>query len=65
MRFTVDLDRDVVDVLQKIRRKRNIGQYERPGSASEKEAAEARRLAVDLRQRVLDWLAARHLELLP
>jgi len=65
LKFTVDLDAGTVATLQTIRRKRNIGQYERPGSASEKEALEARRLAVELRSRVLAWLREHHPELHP
>lgn len=62
---TLGLDLGTVQTLQAIRRKRNVGQYERPGAASQTEAETARRLAVNLHARLMVWLRDRHPALLP
>lgn len=58
------LDQDLVDTLDAVRRKRNLSNYERTGTASETEAEEVYALASDLRDRVLAWLQDEHPELL-
>ena len=65
LRFTVGLGKDLVDTLDAVRRKRNIGHYERAGTASSTDAEEVFGLACELRERVLDWLQREHSELLP
>src|SRR5262249_47782867 len=62
--FTVEAESGVIALFEQFRKKRNIGGYERAGSISEQEAAEMTNLAVQLRQRVTDWLAKQHPELL-
>jgi hypothetical protein len=60
LRFTVGLDSATVDLLDGIRRKRNVSNYERAGTASAKEAAEVLAAAQRLRETVLQWLQEHH-----
>jgi hypothetical protein len=62
--FTIRAGADRIAQFELFRKKRNIGGYERAGSISEQEADEMAALARDLRQRVQDWLEAKHAELL-
>ncbi|HYN82234.1 MAG TPA: hypothetical protein VES88_12080 [Gemmatimonadaceae bacterium] len=64
LRYTVGADRDVIDVLDAVRRKRNVSNYERAGSATEGEVREVYEIATTLRHRVRAWLAERHPELI-
>lgn len=64
LRFTVGLEQDSVDTLDAVRRKRNISNYERAGTASSSEAEEVYNLVLSLRDRVLDWMREHHPELL-
>jgi hypothetical protein len=50
--------------LDKFRKKRNIGSYERAGAISEQEAKEMFALAKNLRDEVEKWLRSNHPELL-
>ncbi|MEO7684610.1 MAG: hypothetical protein ABIU86_11835 [Gemmatimonadaceae bacterium] len=61
---TVGAGRNVIDVLDAIRRKRNVSNYERAGAASEHEVTEVYDIAVSLRDRVRTWMAEHHPELL-
>lgn len=56
LRPTVGLDRDIVDTLDVVRRKRNRSNYERAGTASHSEAEDVYQLARGLRVQVLYWL---------
>jgi hypothetical protein len=49
-----------VDLLDGVRRKRNISNYERAGTASAKEATEVLAAARRLRETVLRWLQEHH-----
>lgn len=60
LRFTVGLDADLVDVIDAVRRKRNVSNYERAGTASDTEAREMYAIAAALRTTVLRWLSATH-----
>lgn len=53
-----------VEYLEVCRKKRNIIEYESPGSISEADAAELVRFVVELRASVLKWLGEHHRELL-
>jgi len=64
LRYTVGADRNVVDVLDAVRRKRNVSSYERAGAATEGEVKEVYLIAATLRDNVRAWLAERHPELL-
>jgi hypothetical protein len=57
--FTVGADADLVDLLDRFRKKRNINIYEHPGSISDHEADELVELAEKLRGMVDDWLKER------
>jgi hypothetical protein len=59
LRFTVSVDADFVDLLDRFRKKRNINIYEHPGSISDHEADEPVELAESLRRMVDDWLKER------
>jgi hypothetical protein len=65
LRYTVNASRATINVLDAVRRKRNVSNYERAGAASQAEADEVYELAVKLRQTVKEWLAASHPELAP
>jgi hypothetical protein len=64
LRFTVELEKDLIAVLDGVRRKRNIASYERAGTASAREAEEMYQLARALRTRVMEWLERNHSNLL-
>jgi len=61
--LTLQLDERTIRQLQKLRRKRNISDYERPGMVTEKEALEMAELAQLIRQRVGEWIRHNHAEL--
>ncbi len=61
---TIGADPSIVRRLDAFRKKRNIGDYERAGSTSAKEASELRDLARELRTAVHDWLRDHRPELL-
>lgn len=63
--FTINAQPKVVAQLEKFRKKRNIGGYERAGSASDLEATEMLSLAELIRKEVGLWLAANHPDLAP
>lgn len=64
LRYTVALDPSLVDTLDGIRRKRNVSNYERAGTASSSEAAEVYEIASELRVTVMQWLERHHPALL-
>jgi hypothetical protein len=64
LRYTVEVSPSLVTTLDKFRKKRNIGGYERSGTISDQEAQEMVVLARDLRGVVEDWLRTHHPELL-
>jgi hypothetical protein len=62
--FTLQLDDETIEKFNKFRRKRNITDYERSGSVSEKEVSEMLELARSLRVTLEEWLKKNHPELL-
>jgi len=62
--FTLQLDAETVEKFNKFRRKRNITNYERSGSVSEKEVSEMLELARSLQMALETWLKKNHPELL-
>ena len=62
--FTAGTDSTLIDQLDRFRRKRNIGEYERAGLVSDQEADEMIALALHLRERIGDWLRKYHPALL-
>ena len=63
--FTVGADAALINLLDRLRKKRNIGTYERAGIISDHEAGEMLSLAEKLRALVLAWLRQDHPDLLP
>lgn len=61
--YTIDATMDIINKLDKFRKKRNISDYEIAGTVSEGEAKEMFRLAKELRKEVEEWLAKAHPEL--
>jgi len=61
---TIELEPTLVTQLDSFRKKRNIGDYERAGAISDREATEMFRLAQDICRQVEDWLHANHPELM-
>lgn len=53
---TVKTDSSLIDKLDKFRKKRNVGGYERAGTVSETEAGEMAALARQLRETVEKWI---------
>ena len=62
--FTIKVDPRLIAQLDKFRKKRNIGSYERAGAVSEQEAKEMFALAKNLRDEVEKWLRSNHPKLL-
>ena len=62
--YTLKADPVMIAQLDKFRKKRNIGSYERAGAVSEQEAKEMFALAKNLRADVEKWLRSNHPELL-
>ena len=61
---TIGADAKLVARLDAFRKKRNVGDYERAGSTSPKEAKELRELAKELRDKVRAWIEESRPELL-
>lgn len=61
---TIGADAKLVARLDAFRKKRNVGDYERAGSTSTKEANELRDLAVEVRGKVRTWIEKSRPELL-
>ncbi len=62
--YTVKADAGMIAQLDKFRKKRNIGSYERAGVVSDQEAKEMAALAKTLKDDVEKWLRSNHPELL-
>jgi len=63
--FTMNLDPKTIGRLDMFRRKRNIADYERVGTVSERETREMLALAKRLQATVAEWLKKNHPQLLP
>lgn len=61
--LTLQLEERIIRRLDKLRRKRNISDYERPGSVTEQEAQEMVELAIQIRRQVQAWILNSHPEL--
>jgi hypothetical protein len=61
---TIKADARLIAQLDKFRKKRNIGSYERAGAVSEQEVKEMFALATNLRDELEKWLRSNHPELL-
>ena len=63
LELTIDAGEDLVGTLDGFRKKRNIGDYERAGTVSDKEADEMEKLATLLSKKVRAWLKEKHPDL--
>jgi len=61
--LTLQLDERIIRRLDKLRRKRNISDYERPGLVTEQESQEMVELAIQVRRQVEAWIRNSHPEL--
>ena len=64
LRYTVGLSQEAIDKLDTVRRKRHLSNYERAGTASQREAEEVYDMAIELRRTVIEWLGGNHPDLL-
>ena len=62
--YTVEAPAADVDLLQRMKKKRHVSDYEVAGAVSEREADEMHELAVRIRDLVRQWLQAHHPHLL-
>ena len=63
--LTIQAKPDLINQLDKFRKKRNIGGYEAAGRISQQEADEMRRLAQELYEKIVKWLHQNHSNLIP
>jgi UDP-N-acetylenolpyruvoylglucosamine reductase len=61
--FTLQLEESIIRRLHKLRRKRNISDYERAGRVTEQEAQDMVELAKLVRHQVEEWIRNNHKEL--
>jgi uncharacterized protein (UPF0332 family) len=62
--YTIKADESLIAQLDKFRKKRNVGSYERAGAVSAQEVKEMIALARNLRDEVENWLNKNHPKLL-
>ncbi len=61
---TIQAKPNVINQLDKFRKKRNIGGYEAAGRISQQEADEMKKLAKDLYEQIVKWLHQNHANLI-
>ncbi len=61
---TIQAKSDLINQLDKFRKKRNIGGYEAAGRISQQEADEMKKLAKDLYEQIVKWLHQNHANLI-
>lgn len=64
LRYTVEVPAADVDLLQRMKKKRHVSDYEVAGAVSEREAEEMHELGIRIRGLVRQWLEAHHPHLL-
>lgn len=64
LRFTIKPLSEVITSLEAISRKRAIVSYDAAGTITESEVAEARKLAEELREKLIGWLREEHPKLM-
>ena len=64
LRFTLNADSATIVKLEAVQKKRNISEYDRAGTVSDREAEDALDLAKTICDRVRAWLEAKHPELI-
>jgi len=65
LRFTLEPPAKDISTYDALRQIRNVADYERAGTVSEKDATEALALAKELREKLVAWLKLEHPALLP
>lgn len=65
LRFTLQMKKDDLDALHGYRQARHFADYERAGTISDTDAAEALAIAIKLRADLHTWLAKNYPQLLP
>jgi len=58
--LTLELDRDIVDLLDDFRKKRNRSSYERTGMITKREANEIIELSRKIQSTLMEWLRKNH-----
>jgi len=58
--FTIGADKNIIGLLDTFRRIRNVSDYERAGTVSDRDADEMYHLAEQLRTNILQWLRIHH-----
>jgi len=64
LRFTLKADPSTILKIDAVQKKRNVGEYERAGTVSDREAQDALDLAKTTCKQVREWLQARHRRLM-
>lgn len=64
LRYTVEAPARDVDLLQRMKKKRHVSDYEVAGAVSDREAREMHEMAIRTRDLVVDWLRRHHSDLL-
>jgi len=62
--YTIQAKPNLINQLDKFRKKRNIGGYEAAGRVSQQEADEMKKLAKDLYEQIVHWLHQNHSSLM-
>lgn len=62
--YTIQAKPNLINQLDKFRKKRNIGGYEAAGRVSQQEADEMKRLAKDIYEQIVSWLHQNHASLM-
>ncbi|MBW1878095.1 MAG: hypothetical protein JRJ84_07025 [Deltaproteobacteria bacterium] len=65
MTLTIGAPRDDITAIDAFRKKRNVSDYERAGTISEKEADESLAIAKSTKASLLDWLSQERPDLVP
>lgn len=60
LEFSIDAERKLIPMLDRLRKKRDIGSYDDYGLVSQGEADHCGKLAVRVRKEVEEWIRANH-----
>lgn len=60
LEFSIDPQKKLIPVLDKLRKKRNVSSYDDYGSVSEGEADQCGKMAVRIRKEVEEWIRKNH-----
>jgi hypothetical protein len=65
LEFSIDPQKKIIPMLDKLRKKRNVGSYDDYGLVAQSEADYCGKMAVRVRQEVEDWIRANHKDKMP